>query len=94
MTTGAKEPTRVGERRVSSAARVAAPGHPEGADRRLLELELGERSKSSASFGLELGKPASIICTPSSSRALHDLQLLGRRERHALPRMPSRKVVS
>ena len=52
---------------------------------RLLELDsAASSSNSSASFGLELGKPASMKPTPSASSALDDAHLLGRRQRHAL----------
>ena len=51
------------------------------------------RSNSSASFGLELGKPASMNWTPSSSSACDDLQLLLDGERHAVAR-PCRRARS
>ena len=42
------------------------------------------RSKNSASFGLELGKPASTKCDAERVERLHDLQLLPDGERHSV----------
>jgi hypothetical protein len=52
------------------------------------------RSNSSASFGFELGKPASIICTPSASRATTTRAFSEAESDIPSPCMPSRKVVS
>ena len=51
-------------------------------------------SNSSTSFGLELGKPASIICTPSVSRARTTRAFSDAESDIPSPCMPSRKVVS
>ena len=51
-------------------------------------------SKSSTSFGLELGNPASIICTPSLSRALTTRAFSAAESDMPSPCMPSRRVVS
>ena len=51
-------------------------------------------AKSSCSLGLELGKPASIICTPSVSSACTTLTFSGAESDIPSPCMPSRRVVS
>ena len=52
------------------------------------------RSKSSASFGLELGKPASMKWTPSASSARTTFSFSSTESDMPCPPMPSRKVVS
>ena len=51
-------------------------------------------SKSSASFGFELGKPASIWWMPSRSRAKTTRIFSAAESDMPWPCMPSRKVVS
>ena len=51
-------------------------------------------SKSSASFGLDAGKPASMKCTPSRSSARTTLSFSRAESDMPGPCMPSRKVVS
>jgi hypothetical protein len=52
------------------------------------------RSKNSASFGLLLGKPASMKWTPSASNAWATLSFSPTERDMPRPPMPSRKVVS
>ena len=88
-------PTRVHDRARSSRPARAAPDRPRrrrragGSCRRRRRARCSSStsassSKSSASFGLELGKPASMKWTPSRSSACDDADLLGGRQRHAL----------
>ncbi len=51
-------------------------------------------SNSSASFGLELGKPASMKWMPSASRAWTTFSFSPTESDMPWPPMPSRKVVS
>ena len=51
-------------------------------------------AKSSSSFGFELGKPASIICTPSPSSARTTRSFSAAESDIPSPCIPSRRVVS
>ncbi len=51
-------------------------------------------AKSSASFGFELGKPASMNCTPSSSSACTTFSFSPTESDIPGPPIPSRRVVS
>ena len=51
-------------------------------------------AKSSASFGFELGNPASMKCTPSPSSAWTTRTFSAAESDIPEPCMPSRKVVS
>ncbi len=51
-------------------------------------------SKSASSFGFELGKPASIRCTPSPSRACATRSFSSAESDMPSPCIPSRRVVS
>ena len=92
---GRRSSTSIAQRRSSSAA--ATPRRrvmPKAQIVACSSSSSASSSNSSASFGLELGKPASMNWTPSASSACTTLSFSPRRERHALAPMPSRKVVS
>jgi len=59
-----------------------------------LSSSSASRSNSSTSFGFELGKPASIICTPSESSTSTTRAFSEAESDIPSPCMPSRKVVS
>jgi hypothetical protein len=94
QTTGAKEPTRVRSPGSSSAAiprRRVIPNAVTAADSK---RSRPSSSKSSVSFGFELGNPASTKWTPSRSRAWTTRSFSAAESDIPCPCMPSRRVVS
>ncbi len=73
------------QRRVVLGGEVAAPGHAEGGDRRLLQLELGEQLEELRLLGVGAGEAGLDEVDAEVVERLDDLELLAHRERHALP---------
>ena len=89
-----KESTRVSSAGSSSAAVPRRRVIPKAQIVACFSSSSASWAKSSTSFGLELGKPASIICTPSASRARTTRAFSDAESDIPSPCMPSRKVVS
>ena len=64
---------------------VAAAGHPEGDDRRLLQLGLAEPLEELGFLRVAAGKAGLDEVDPERVEGLGDLELLADRERHAAP---------
>ena len=69
LTTGAKASTSVRSASSSAAARSRRRVIPKAQIVACLQLQLGELLEQLHFLRVELGKPASIICTPSASSA-------------------------
>ena len=63
---------------------VAAPGHAEGGDRRLLQLQLGEQLEELRLLGVGAGEAGLDEVDAEPVEGLDDLELLAHRERHSL----------
>jgi hypothetical protein len=94
QTTGAKEETKVFSASSSSALRSRRRVIPKAAIVACFRSRSASCSNSSASFGLLLGKPASMKWTPSASSARTTFSFSPTESDIPLPPMPSRKVVS
>ena len=91
---GAKEPTRTVSASSSEAARSRRLVIPKALIVAFAGWAPARRSKNSASFGFELGKPASMKWTPSASSASTTFSFSPTERDIPCPPMPSRKVVS
>ena len=84
QTTGAKRGDEHRQRLVVLGLPVAAPGHAEGGDRRLLELQLGELLEELGLLRVGAGEAGLDQLHAERVEGLDDLELLAHRERHAL----------
>ena len=71
-----------------------AVGDAERDDLGAVKVSLSRSSNSSSSLGFDAGKPASIMCTPSSSRACTTRSFSEAVSVMPPPPMPSRRVAS
>ena len=91
---GAKDSTRVSSAGSSAAATPPRLVIPKAAIVAFSSSSSASAAKSSASFGFELGKPASMKWTPSASSACTTFSFSPTERDMPWPPMPSRKVVS
>ncbi len=94
VTTGAKEPVTVSSAGSSAASTPRRLVMPKAQTTPRSSSRSASEAKSSSSFGLELGKPASIICTPRPSSAFTTRAFSAAENDIPSPCMPSRRVVS
>ena len=84
MTTGRRAADQVAQRRVLLGGDAAPAGHPEGADLRLLELDVGEQREELGLLRVRAREAGLDEADAEPVERLDDAHLLGRRERHAL----------
>ncbi len=92
--TGAKEPASSRSASSSAAATPRRRVIPKAAISAVANVSAASRSKSSASFGFEDGKPASISGMPSSSSTWATRSFSDAESDIPSPCMPSRRVQS